>query len=393
MAPPAEYTSEAVAAKSPEHRWVYGSFLWSGEPYRSLVEANPSWRLPPPGQALEWGAGKYYDTTVARKHPYWRGVDLPHATKDIDQLRQDILRWGYCLVEDALSARQLSAMRGRILEQMEGEQRADIASNTPSGQNINTLVNKGACFVGAIEHDPDFVQAGPLIEQLVTETLGGGWICHSFLANGARPGGRPQMLHQDQGPSSPHETETPLLVNTLFVITDMDDANGGTLLIPGSHRRSDDYPQMPPCINLEARAGTAMLFDGRLWHGTGANRSCEVRYVATMSCIKPWMRQQENWVLSVRPEVLSGASPKLLHRMGFQALTYGGTCEGHGMGASGRLGDALGALLPFRQALDDGRYVRVGELSGRSREEDLRREYTLRRAREAWRARRAQSKL
>ena len=40
------------------------------------------------------------------------------------------------------------------------------------------------------------------------------------------------------------------------------------------------------------------------------------------------MRQQENWVLTVSPEVLKEASPKLLHRMGMQALTYGATIEG-----------------------------------------------------------------
>jgi hypothetical protein len=39
---------------------------------------------------------------------------------------------------------------------------------------------------------------------------------------------------------------------------------------------------------------------------------------------------QENWMLSVRPEVLRAASPKLLQRMGFQATTGGQTTEGHG---------------------------------------------------------------
>ena len=123
-----------------------------------------------------------------------------------------------------------------------------------------------------------------------------------------------------------------------------------------------------------------MLFDGRLLHGTGVNRSKERRFVATMSNVKSWMRTQENWVLSISPDVLKSASPKLLHRMGFQALVYGGTVEGFGLGARGRIGDQWGGLKQFRQALDQGEYERVGELSSSSTEEELNRAYTLRSA-------------
>ena len=138
--------------------------------------------------------------------------------------------------------------------------------------------------------------------------------------------------------------------------------------------------KLPPAVNLEARAGTILLFDGRLLHGTGVNRTQERRFVATMSNVKSWMRTQENWVLSVSPEVLESASPKLLHRMGFQALVYGGTVEGFGLGARGRIDEQWGSLKQFRQAYDKGNYTRVGELSAQSTNAELKRGYTLRSA-------------
>ena len=138
--------------------------------------------------------------------------------------------------------------------------------------------------------------------------------------------------------------------------------------------------ELPPTINLEAKAGTIMVFDGRLIHGTGANRSNKQRFVATMSNVKSWMRQQENWVLSISPDVLDRASPKLLHRMGFQALTYGSTVEGFGLGAPGRVGDPYGNLKIFRSAYDQGNYVRVGQLSATSPEQELHRNYTIKEA-------------
>ena len=105
-----------------------------------------------------------------------------------------------------------------------------------------------------------------------------------------------------------------------------------------------------------------MLFDGRLWHGTGINRTDQRRFVATMSNVKPWMRQQENWVVSTLPEIIDAASPKLLHQLGMQALTYGATVEGFGLGASGQQGDQWGNIQAFRQAMDRGDYRRVGQL-------------------------------
>ncbi|XOV82770.1 MAG: phytanoyl-CoA dioxygenase family protein [bacterium] len=382
---PPEFTAAAVASASPPQEQLYTGFLKSGEPYRSMYANNP-WLLPPDyKKPLEWGTGRYWDTTVARKHPHWKDIHLPGLTKDIRQMRRDLSKWGYCLIEEGLSQKQYQTLKQRILDQAAGEKLAGVEQLTPSGQYVNTLINKGSSFGLCIEQHPDAVQAGPVIEQLMDETLGKGWICHSFLSNGADPGGYPQGLHLDQGPLLPWITEqAPALVNTMYILEDVNEVNGGTLVIPGSHRimaaagSGGTIGSLPPAINLEAPGGTIMVFDGRLLHGTGANRSDQRRFVATMSNVKSWMRTQENWVISVRPEILEQASPKLLHRIGFQALTYGATVEGFGLGARGRIGDRWGNIKGFRSAYDRGAYLRVGELSPSSSVDALHADYTLR---------------
>ena len=384
MTIPNEFTEAVVKADSPPEKQLYTDFLRCGEPWKSMYRNNP-WLVPPDvRKPLEWGTGRYWDTTVARKHPHWKNQDLPVATKDIHRVRRDLKKWGFCLVEEGLSEAQCTRFRERLFAQAEGERRAGVQMPTPSGQYVNSLVNKGRCFVQCIEQDPEGVQAGPLIEQLMDETLGPGWICHSFLSNGADPGGYPQGLHIDQAPLLPFQTrEAPVLFNTMYIPQDVNEENGGTLLIPGSHRimaeagSGGEVGELPPALNLEARAGTLVIFDGRLLHGTGANRTDRQRFVATMSNVTSWTRQQENWIVTVSPEVLADASPKLLHRMGLQALTYGGTVEGFGLGAPGRVGDAFGSLKEFRQAYDRGEYIRVGPLSAESSKEEFERDYTL----------------
>jgi ectoine hydroxylase-related dioxygenase (phytanoyl-CoA dioxygenase family) len=382
-----EFTKEHVDENSTKENGLFYDFLHSKEPYQSIFKNNP-WMIPPDlKKPLDWGGDHYWNTTVARKHEYWKEFDLPKPSKDINQIRKDFLEWGFALIEDAMSKEQTDEFLDRLLEQAEGERLAKVENLTPSGQYVNTLINKGEVFVQCIEQNTGAVQAGPLIEQLLNESLGKGWICHSFLANGADPEGYPQGLHMDQGPLSPWMTqEAPALVNTMYIPQDINEENGGTLVIPGSHKimikagSNGKVGKLPPAINLEAKAGSIMIFDGRLLHGTAVNKSDKSRFVATMSNVKPWMRTQENWILSVAPEILKNASPKLLHRIGLQALTYGSTIEGFGLGASGRIGDKWGAINQFRIAYDEGNYERVRELSKNSSKKDLTKRYTVKRA-------------
>ena len=385
---PVEFDPEFIEARSAPERRMYHAETTSTEPMKSVLENNPEIYFVPPQRGSDWGnwafkPGSYYDTTTGDKHPYWQDKELPQPSKDIEQLRKDMLRWGYCKVEDALSVEQVERVRKRVLEQAEGERLAGIAQKTPSGQNIDCCVNKGRCFELLIEQHPSQVQGGPLIEQLVTEALGPGWICTSLIGAISLQGGVPQALHQDQGNAL--DSRSPMQVNVLTAVTDVDETNGGTLVIPGSHvvlseamRAGQPVGKLPPAINVDAKAGTVVITDGRLLHGTGINHTDSPRIMMLNGMQKPWMRQQENWMLSVRPEVLDRASPKLLHRMGYQATTGTQTNEGHGFGARGLPGEAAGATVAFRRAADAGAYKRVGELGPDSTGEDLNAEYTLR---------------
>lgn len=385
---PNEFDPEFIKARSAPDMRMYRAETSSSEPMKSVLESNPEIYFVPPKRRSDWGnwefkPGSYYDTTTGAKHPYWQDHDLPEPSRDIEQLRKDMMKWGYCKIEDALSPRQVGVIRERVLGQAEGERLAGIAQKTPSGQNINCCVNKGRCFELLIQQHPSAVQGGPLIEQLVTEALGHGWICTSLIAAISLKGGVPQALHQDQ--SNALDSRSPMSVNVLTAISDLDETNGGTLIIPGSHvtlaeavRESKPVGKLPPAINVDAKAGTAVITDGRLLHGTGINHTDQPRIVMLNGMQKPWMRQQENWMLSVRPEVLRRASPKLLHRMGYQATTGTQTNEGHGFGAKGLPGEAAGATVGFRLAADAGEYLRVGELGPNSTKDELKAAFTLR---------------
>ncbi|MYB39265.1 MAG: hypothetical protein F4Y26_18140 [Gammaproteobacteria bacterium] len=352
---PSEFLAENVAALSDDASQLQDArWFRSGEPFRSMHRNNP-WLKPPvggnglraerpegsltkrfhcplfeAGRSAEGGGlngTPYYDTTVPRKHDYWRRFDdLPRETKDIHKARRDLDKYGFCLIEDAMSEFQCGHMLDRLKRQAEAERECGLADMTPHFHIMWTLVNKGECFAKCIEFDPEWVQGGPMLEQLNEELLGPGNYAYSFASNIARPGSYPQNLHQDSGAIHPIQTpHAPILVNTVYIMQDVNEVNGGTLVIPTSHRLVSQVPAggevgpLPPAVNVEAKGGTVMLMDGRLLHGTGVNHTDEWRYIMTNSNVKPWLRQQENWQLSVDPEVLANASDKLLARMGYHS--------------------------------------------------------------------------
>ena len=385
---PREFLPENVSALSGDaDRLRDAEWFASGEPFKSMHKNNP-WLKPPvggngiratrpdgslterfrcplyeAGRSAEGGGlngTPYYDTTVPRKHEYWKQFnDLPHETKDINLARHHLRKYGFCLIEDAMSERQCAYMRNRLEEQAVAERECGLADMTPHFHIMWTLVNKGDCFAKCIEFDPEWVQGGPMLEQLNNELLGRGHYAYSFASNIARPGSYPQNLHQDSGAIHPIQTPgAPILVNTVYIMQDVNEVNGGTLVIPTSHRLvssvkpGEEVGPLPPAVNVEAKGGTVMLMDGRLLHGTGVNHTDEWRYIMTNSNVKPWLRQQENWQLSVDPEVLRNASEKLLQRMGFyssgliEIATYSGP----------RTTRAL------RLAMEDGEYHRIRAL-------------------------------
>ena len=376
---PVEFTCEYIEANRPPEEQLYTAFLSSGEPYRSLqrhdfhVSARHGYAhnpesdkdSTPPGLDLE-DDSVYYNTAGAAA-AYWAQFDLPQPAKDIRRLRSDLKEWGYCLIEDALSEDQYERLKRRLTEQAEAERKAGIAQWTgvlapgdalPNTQFVHTLINKGEQFIQCVEHDPRGVQAGPVIEQLLNETMGNGFLMSSFLAIIAHQYNMPQRLHQDQATAPFQDAKAPYTVNTMYIMDDMTSHNGGTLVVPGSHKlisaAGSGNPitePLPPAINLAAPAGTVMVFEGRLLHGTGVNKSPAPRTILVMNSVKPFMRQQELHMLSARADVLKNASPKLLYRLG--ALPSG---LGYAEGTSDEY------QVNQRLALESGRYEPVGAL-------------------------------
>lgn len=251
---------------------------------------------------------------------------LAAPAADLDEARRQLDELGYCVVPGVLGRAEIAALKARLEAQAAGERARGLAFHDggPSrpNQRVWMLLNKGRVFRDLMLH--------PIVEALMGHLLGPDFLVSSLTANIARPGGEPMTLHTDQGYVG-FWTPKPLVANIAWMLDDFSDANGGTRLVPRSHLdstatpRSSSYapehpanmPTLDDTIAAEGAAGSILCFDGRLWHGTGANRTDRPRHAILSYHCRPFVRQQENMVLGLDPRLRESERPELLNRLGF----------------------------------------------------------------------------
>jgi ectoine hydroxylase-related dioxygenase (phytanoyl-CoA dioxygenase family) len=247
-------------------------------------------------------------------------------TTDLDRARADLDEQGYCIVPGVLSAGEVAALKARLVEQAAGERAAGVAFHDGGAarpnQRVWMLLNKGRLFRDLMLH--------PMVDALMGHLLGPDFLVSSFTANIAHPGGEPMVLHTDQGYVG-FWTPRPVVANIAWMLDDFSDENGGTRLVPGSHLnsaatpRSSSYapdqpanmPTLEDTVGAAGPAGSILCFDGRIWHGTGANRTDKPRHALLSYHCRPFIRQQENMVLGLDPAIRAAERPELLNRLGW----------------------------------------------------------------------------
>jgi ectoine hydroxylase-related dioxygenase (phytanoyl-CoA dioxygenase family) len=253
-------------------------------------------------------------------------IDTLATAMPLEQAKRDLAADGYCVIENILTRQDIVALKTRLAEQAEGERARGIAFHdggpTRPNQRVWMLVNKGRMFRDLVLH--------PIVDALMGHLLGPDFLLSSLTANIASPGGERMVLHTDEGYVG-FWTPVPVVANIAWMLDDFTEANGATRLVPKSHLNqtvtprsssyapSDaaNYPKPEDTIAVEGKAGSILCFDGRIWHGTGANSTNRPRHALLSYHCRPFVRQQENFALGILPEIRDSERPALLNRLGF----------------------------------------------------------------------------
>ena len=236
-------------------------------------------------------------------------MPFPQPTDDLSAAADDLDRHGYCLVADALDHDALEHLRRATSAEAQADRTADVAHvySRERSQRVWCLPRRGDVFVRLACHPTALALAAHVLDDDV--------LLSNLSANIVGPGGDEMVPHSDQE-WAPRPWPHPLAMHVLWMIDAFTAENGATLLMPGSHRCPHTDVRWAP-VAAEGPAGTALAFDARVLHGTGANRSRLGRMGILAYYCRGFVRQQENFARSLSPDAIAEWPEDLRSLFGF----------------------------------------------------------------------------
>ena len=209
---------------------------------------------------------------------------------DLNAARSQFLNDGYCCIENVIPAERIDEIRDKVAR--------DVWANSwlerPTGYVPGFLrVNQSVAPYLAAESVLGLVR-----------TLFGAHVRISMVTGTVNAPGIPRgALHADwpynQGAAAHIPAPYPdcvMHIVTFWMLSDFTAKGGGTIVVPGSHRRSD-HPRAGGAVDpsqpypgerqLEGRAGSVAVMDARMWHAVAPNQTDRER-VAVLVRYAPW---------------------------------------------------------------------------------------------------------
>jgi len=134
--------------------------------------------------------------------------------------------------------------------------------------------------------------------------------------------------HCDQSTIMPEPWLQQNCLNAIWCLDDVDEGNGATRYLPGSHRftRFSEVPSNPKLgmRPFEAGAGSVIIMHGRMWHTSGENVSADRERCMLFALYSSgYLRLQANWWQLIPDEMQDDLSPELKERLGLGSPNRG----------------------------------------------------------------------
>jgi ectoine hydroxylase-related dioxygenase (phytanoyl-CoA dioxygenase family) len=239
----------------------------------------------------------------------------------IRRMRED----GYTIVEDFLDAGQLAAFRAGMAPYL-GAHRGRNPFEGRATERVYTMVARGEVF--------EDLTCDARLLSLLDAFLRPSYLLSASHAIDIYPGEVAQSMHFDDSFYPIPRPRPAISISVIGAIDAFTAKNGGTVIVPRSHRWSSaDYvafvrdrqagravPAMKDAFSLEMPAGAIAVFQGTLVHGAGANTSDAPRMAYTNQYCEPWARTQENFYLSIPKDRIRRMSPRLQSLLGYDLM-------------------------------------------------------------------------
>jgi ectoine hydroxylase-related dioxygenase (phytanoyl-CoA dioxygenase family) len=247
----------------------------------------------------------------------WTGSDLtqiaPLDTDEIARRAMAIRDDGYIVVEEVIPGDFVEALTQKIDELMV-DLEIPYGTNSFLGRQTRRIFNllaRDEIFRSV----PTFVRTLPVVEEVVDRQC----LLSSLTAIEMGPGQARQPIHADDGSHGYPRPSPPMGMVAMWALSDFTRANGGTHIVPGSHRfgrrpaRGDKHES----LQVEMPAGSVLFYNASLWHGGGANDTTQRRLAIVVNYCAGFLRQEECQLLAIPREQVMEFTPRLRELVGY----------------------------------------------------------------------------
>ncbi|KGE04389.1 hypothetical protein HRUBRA_01075 [Pseudohaliea rubra DSM 19751] len=233
---------------------------------------------------------------------------------------------GFTIIENFLDPARLARVNACYDAWLGGHQGRNNFEGTHT-ERIYTLVARDRIFQDIVED--------PRMLGLCDAVFEPNYLLTASQAIVIGPGETPQPWHTDDSFYTIPRPRPMVSLSTIVAMEDFSAENGGTEVIPGSHRWSDaeiagaygqeEGKQAPALADRLAAlaqpvvmpAGSCLVFAGTLLHRGGANGSSRTRRAFSNQYCQPWARPQENFFLAIPPERVRAMAPRVQSLLGY----------------------------------------------------------------------------
>lgn len=208
----------------------------------------------------------------------------------VRRLRDD----GFTVFDGVIPPGEVDAVRGSVLET------ANQLFNPETKARF--MVTHVSSFINHNQSFAPYLTDRHMME--VVRALFGSYFCVSFTTTQINDPGNPRTgWHADWPFNQNNAGHIPapypdfcIHLTTLWMLSPFNQENGGTLVVPGSHRAGtnpttdmgvDPDQPYPSELLVTGDAGSVVMFDSRLWHAANHNASSEQR-VSLAVRYAPW---------------------------------------------------------------------------------------------------------
>jgi len=213
---------------------------------------------------------------------------------------------GFCVLENVIPADRCAVIRESVTATVKRHRTADAPRHvgfTPS------VINHDASFAEYLGDETLLGLIGRLLGEHVRISFTSAVINEPGNERGDWHADWPFNQHNAGHIPAPYP-DVVMHITTLWMLSPFEIENGGTLVVPGSHRCPtnptangenagsasdeipDPYAQVPGETHVTGSAGSVLVMDSRLWHATAPNHADPPRVALAVRYAPWWLNLQ-----------------------------------------------------------------------------------------------------